>query len=161
MSVAQAELARRLARFEAECDRAGIKLTHQRLEVFREVAGSEEHPDAETVFRSVRERVPTISLDTVYRTLWLLEDLGLVTTLGPKRERTRFDANMESHHHFVCERCGMIRDFESDEFDALEVPEDVAGIGSVDEMHVEVRGLCNECRQRLGRATAERESDDR
>ena len=63
------------------------------------------------VFEGVRERMPTVSLDTVYRTLWWLKDLGLITTLGSSRERTRFDANLSRHHHFVCVQCGLTRDF--------------------------------------------------
>ena len=67
--------------------------------------------------------MPTVSLDTVYRTLWMLHDLGLVSTLGPKRESVRFDANLAQHHHCVCVRCGLARDFESADLDALRVPE--------------------------------------
>ncbi len=115
MPLPDTEVARRLERFRATAREAGIKLTHQRLEVFRELASTEDHPDAETVFHGVRERVPTVSLDTVYRTLWLLEDLGLIVTLGPRRERARFDANLDSHHHFICENCGLVRDFEHEE----------------------------------------------
>jgi Fur family peroxide stress response transcriptional regulator len=139
------ELAARLARFQTVCRDAGLKLTHQRIEVFREVASSNDHPDAEAVFQGVRERVPTVSLDTVYRTLWLLEDLGLVATLGPRCGRTRFDAKVDSHHHFVCESCGLVRDFENAEFDALSVPDDVRRLGDVSRVHVEVRGWCAEC----------------
>jgi len=76
---------RRLEHLSTTVREAGIKLTHQRLEIFRELAKTEEHPDAETLFRAVEVRVPTVSLDTVYRTLWMLRDLGLVTTLGPSR----------------------------------------------------------------------------
>ncbi|MDA8177928.1 MAG: transcriptional repressor, partial [Deltaproteobacteria bacterium] len=91
MKAGNVEIGRRLERFQAACRRAGVKLTHQRLEIFREIAGSTKHPDAETVYRGVRARVPTVSLDTVYRTLWLLDGLGLITTLGPRRESVRFD----------------------------------------------------------------------
>ena len=63
--------------FEQVCRGAGVKLTHQRMEVFREVALSGDHPDAETIYRRVRARIPTVSLDTVYRALWLLAELGL------------------------------------------------------------------------------------
>ncbi|MFH1865971.1 MAG: Fur family transcriptional regulator [Candidatus Eisenbacteria bacterium] len=148
MRVPEPELARRLERFKSASREAGIKLTHQRLEIFREVASTQEHPDAETVFQGVSRRVPTVSLDTVYRTLWLLEDLGLISTLGPRRERTRFDANLDSHHHFVCENCGLVRDFESAEFDALDAPSDVKHLGSVSRVCVEVKGLCRECSER-------------
>jgi Fur family peroxide stress response transcriptional regulator len=145
------EVGRRLGRFTAACRDAGVKLTHQRLEIFREVAASLEHPDAETVHRGVRARMPTVSLDTVYRTLWLLNDLGLVATLGPRRERARFDANLEHHHHYACVRCGLARDFTSLELNALRLPEAVRGFGSVLATHVEVRGVCDRCaRKRAG-----------
>ena len=126
---------------------AGVRVTHQRLEVFREVLASRLHPDAETVFRAVQDRVPTISLDTVYRTLWLLNDLGLITTLGLPHERHRFDGNMRPHHHFVCTRCGLTGDFYSDELDRLAVAEPVREFGDVDRIQVEVRGICHKCRQ--------------
>jgi hypothetical protein len=67
--------------------------------------------------------MPTISLDTVYKTLWLLNDLSLVGTLGAPREGTRFDANLSPHHHFVCVRCGLTLDFYSDELDELKLPQ--------------------------------------
>ncbi len=146
------ELQQRLNRFKEGLRRAGVKLTHQRLEIFQEVARSSDHPDVETVFKGVRERVPTVSLDTVYRTLWLLLDLGLITTLGPPRERVRFDANMRPHHHFVCSQCGKTRDFYSDALDALKVPRPVKSLGRVDSMRVEVRGVCLEC---AGRKTSQ------
>jgi Fur family peroxide stress response transcriptional regulator len=134
-----------MARFEKVCRDAGVKLTPQRIEVFREVARTGDHPDAETVLRGVRRRLPSVSLDTVYRSLWLLANLGLMRTLGPSRERTRFDANLDRHHHFVCVQCGMMRDFTSDAFDGLEPPESVGEIGRAGEVHVEVRGVCHRC----------------
>ena len=102
-------------------------------------------PDAETVFQGVRKRIPTVSLDTVYRTLWLLNDLGLIATLGPPRGRARFDANLSRHHHFVCVRCGLTRDFYSGKFDVLRLPASVKAIGEVETTRVEVRGICVKC----------------
>ena len=145
MKVEDHEVERRIEQFKAASKEAGIKLTHQRLEIFREVAASLEHPDAETVFRAVQARMPTVSLDTVYRTLWLLNDLGLVTTLGPRRESVRFDANLVHHHHYICVRCGLARDFESVDLNALRIPDAVKGFGSVVATHVEVRGICESC----------------
>lgn len=133
----------RLAEWRAAAKAAGLKITHQRLEIFRELSSRDEHPDAEAVFQAVRERVPTVSLDTVYRTLWMLHDLGLITTLGHRR--VRFDTNVGRHHHFVCVRCGLVSDFESDELDQLEVPDAVRGLGGVLEARVEVRGVCAAC----------------
>jgi Fur family peroxide stress response transcriptional regulator len=140
-----AEIQERVARFKAAIRRAGVKLTHQRLEIFSEVARTGDHPDAETVYRGVRKRLPTVSLDTVYRTLWLLLDLGVITTLGPPRERVRFDADMRAHHHFVCTHCGRARDFYSPAFDALQLPAAVKALGRVERTLVQVRGLCARC----------------
>jgi Fur family peroxide stress response transcriptional regulator len=137
----------RLEHLKATAKEAGVKLTHQRLEIFRELAASEEHPDAETLFRAVQQRVPTVSLDTVYRTLWMLHDLGLVTTLGPQRDGMRFDANLDRHHHYLCVRCGLVRDFESQELNGLRVPDAVRRLGSIVDAHVEVRGLCTKCQR--------------
>jgi Fur family peroxide stress response transcriptional regulator len=139
------KVGRRLEQFKAAAKEAGVKLTHQRLEIFREVASSLEHPDAETVFRAVQARMPTVSLDTVYRTLWMLKDLGLITTLGQRRESVRFDANLEHHHHYVCVRCLLARDFESAELNTLCIPNAVKAFGSVVATHVEVRGICESC----------------
>ena len=129
---------------------SGVKLTHQRLEIFRELARTEDHPDAETIFRAVKRRLPTVSLDTVYRTLWMLRDLGLVTTLGPNRDTVRFDVNLDRHHHYVCVRCGLIRDFESPELNGIRLPESLKEMGSIVEAQVEVRGLCAKCERAPG-----------
>jgi Fur family peroxide stress response transcriptional regulator len=145
MKVDKSEVERRVARFKEAARAADVKLTHQRLQIFREVAASADHPSAETVLKALKRKMPTVSLDTVYRTLWLLDDLGLVSTLGPKRESVRFDANLTQHHHYVCMRCGMARDFESAELNALRIPESVAEFGSIDATRVEVRGLCVRC----------------
>jgi Fur family peroxide stress response transcriptional regulator len=138
---------RRLEHLKAHARGAGIKLTHQRLEIFRELAEAEEHPDAETIFRAVQRRVPTVSLDTVYRTLWRLHGLGLVTTLGPQGDAVRFDANLDPHHHYVCVRCGLVRDFTSAELNGLSLPDAVRQLGSIVDAHVEVRGLCAGCQR--------------
>ena len=140
----------RVEHFKRILKEAGVKVTHQRLEIFREVATSGDHPDAETIYKGVRKRLPTVSLDTVYRTLWLLIDLGLLSTLGPFRDRARFDANMRAHHHFVCSKCGMTRDFYSEDFDRLKVPANVKDFGKGLTTQVEIRGICNKCSTKKG-----------
>lgn len=127
------------------CRSTGIKLTHQRMEIFKEVVGSTAHPDAESVFRGVHKRLPALSPDTVYRTLWLLKDLGLITTVGTSRERTRFDGNIKPHHHFVCTRCGATTDFQSRKLDELNLAEEIRDMGEADAFQVTVKGLCKNC----------------
>jgi Fur family peroxide stress response transcriptional regulator len=145
LKVSRREIRLRMNRFAEACRASGAKLTHQRMEIFREVAQAIDHPDAEKVYQRVRERMPTVSLDTVYRTLRWLEDLGFVSTLGPLRERTRFDANLRQHHHFVCMRCGLTRDFHSNHLNNLKLPKSVQSIGQIETMQVEVNGVCGDC----------------
>ncbi len=124
---------------------AGLRMTPQRVEVYREMVGSSGHPGAAEVHGAVRRRLPSISLDTVYRTLWKLVELGLLRPLVTTGDRVRFDALLEAHHHFVCTRCGGTIDFTSRELDDIEIPEDALRLGSVLDAHVEVRGICNRC----------------
>ncbi|MGD1049132.1 MAG: Fur family transcriptional regulator [Candidatus Krumholzibacteriaceae bacterium] len=162
VKVDKSELERRIEHFKEAARKAGIKLTHQRLEIFREVAASLDHPSAEAVLKALEARMPTISLDTVYRTLWLLSDLGLVSTLGPRRESVRFDANLARHHHFFCVRCGLARDFESAALDALRIPKSVAALGSIHTTRVEVRGVCRRCaKQQIAGSKSENPNEPR
>jgi Fur family peroxide stress response transcriptional regulator len=145
------EVERRMAQLKTLARSRGVKLTHQRLEIFREVASRTDHPAVDAVFRAVQARIPTVSLDTVYRTLWVLEELGLLSTLGPRHGAVRFDANLRRHHHYVCTRCGLTRDFESPAFDALETPSSVTSFGEVVATRVELRGVCRQCSESVER----------
>ena len=139
------QIEKRVAAFLEICRRKGIKATHQRTEIIRELAASEEHPDAETILNGVRKRIPAISFDTIYRTLKLLEEKGVVVHVGSMRDRARYDANTEKHHHFVCVECGMIGDFYNKAMDSLPVPREVSEMGSVEGVYVELRGICQKC----------------
>ena len=145
MKITKKEVEQRMKHFKTVCRDKAIRLTDQRIEIFHEIAQTADHPDADQIFQRVRDRIPTVSLDTVYRTLWLLNDLGLVATLGASRERTRFDANLNSHHHFVCGQCGFTRDFYSNDLDNIRLPDSIGSFGEIEATHVEVRGVCQEC----------------
>jgi Fur family transcriptional regulator, peroxide stress response regulator len=134
--------------FAMLCREAGLKATHQRTEIYRQLAATEAHPDAETLYRRVRRRIPAISFDTVYRTLKTLEEKGLIVRVGVPMARTRFDANRRKHHHFVCETCGLVRDFYSPQFDRLAVPAETRKLGAAESVHVEIRGVCQACKRR-------------
>lgn len=139
------EIQERVERMTDACRSAGVKLTPQRTEIFREIASTTAHPDAEEICTRVRKRVPSVSLDTVYRTLWLLDDLGVIFSLSPRKSAARFDANMKPHHHFVCALCGAAQDLESPFLDGLQPPPEAKALGRVIDLQVEVRGLCRSC----------------
>jgi Fur family transcriptional regulator, peroxide stress response regulator len=145
MSVPRAELDRRVHVFSNALRESGFRLTHQRLEVVREVAGSDEHPDVETIYRGVAARVPTVSLDTVYRTLATLAGLGLIARVSSLPGPARYDANMARHHHFLCTRCGAVRDVVGCDVNSSWAPEAMAGPGTVESVDIQLRGICWEC----------------
>lgn len=147
MKVEKTEIQHRIESFKSVAQKAGVKLTPQRLEIFAAVASSLEHPTAESVLKAVKARMPMLSLDTVYRTLWMLQDLGLISTLGSRHESVRFDANLVPHHHYICIHCGLVRDFESPELHQLPIPDSIHVFGSRVGTRVEVQGICRQCEQ--------------
>src|SRR5258708_5982206 len=116
----------RLRGFTEACRDRGTPVTHQRLAVFRALLASDAHPDAEALHPGLRAAYPTLSLGTVYKTLEMLQSLGLahvVSTPGPTR---RFDGNQASHHHLWCVRCRRLMDVELDALADIAPP---AGLG--------------------------------
>jgi len=148
MAAAKAEVERRINEAARTLRRKGLRVTHQRMEILRELAATDGHPEAETVYRRVSERVPTISRDTVYRTLATLEEHGLVSRAEILGGPARYDADTDTHHHFVCTRCGAVKDFRSRALEELPIPRSAKALGRVTSAHVQVRGVCSEC---LGR----------
>ena len=145
MPVPEVETARRVGSLSAALRAGGLRLTNQRLEVVCEIAGTDEHPDVETIYRAVRERVPTISLDTVYRTLGALAVRGLILRVGAAGEPARYDANTSRHHHFVCTRCGAVRDVEGAGLDVWGPAERVPVPGTLERVEVQFKGICAQC----------------
>ena len=143
MDINPLEVEARLDRLKSACREQGLRMTHQRLEIYREVARTGEHPDAETIFKRVRDRMPMISHDTVYRTLAFLEALGSVTRIDSAGGRARFDANTDEHHHFVCSECGSVSDVYINE--PIPLPGGIEELGRAESRHVQIRGVCNNC----------------
>jgi Fur family peroxide stress response transcriptional regulator len=147
MPVTQHEIDDRVTSLSGALRERGIRLTHQRLEVVREIASTDEHPDVETIYRGVRGRVPTISLDTVYRTLGTLAEAGLVRRVTATPGPARFDANVSHHHHFVCTRCGLVRDIVDPALDAVRAADATTAFGTVETVDVHLKGICRSCRE--------------
>jgi Fur family peroxide stress response transcriptional regulator len=148
MRIPKAIVQKRMGKFLEACREQGVKITHQRLEIYRELASTEEHPDAIMLHRRIRKRMPTVSLDTVYRNLRLLESYGIISIVGMSHERLRFDANMEPHHHFSCIKCAKIIDFQSNRAERLAWPAEAEACGKPLSLRLEVRGVCGNCQKK-------------
>lgn len=124
---------------------SGHRLTPQRREVYEVLMEERDHPTATEVFIRAKQRVPTISLATVYNCLEKLVDCGLAKQVNVERDATRYCPNLKEHGHFVCDRCGKVFDVELASENALELawklPEDF----TVTRSEVTLRGVCADC----------------
>jgi Fe2+ or Zn2+ uptake regulation protein len=124
----------------------GQRVTPQRLAIARTVRELDRHTTAETVFGHVSEQMPGVSLPTVYATLDLLEEVGLVRRVPTETGTAVYDPRTEDHHHLVCRRCGDIMDVDAP-VDRGELLGAAATLGfTADDAQVVVRGICARCR---------------
>ena len=123
---------------------AGLAVTHQREAVYAELWSRRDHPTAEELYRSLKPRWPSLSLATVYKSLQTLRSVGLVSAVDTPGSEARFDAEQRSHHHALCERCGLIVDLFDESLDRLQPPLSARGF-SVARHSVQFHGLCARC----------------
>jgi Fe2+ or Zn2+ uptake regulation protein len=123
----------------------GQRVTSQRLVINRMLRERDRHVTAEEVLTSVSETLPRVSLPTVYATLELFEQLGIVRRLNAGSGAILFDSRTSDHHHVVCRRCGVVRDLDAsvDLAPALAAAHG-AGFAS-DRATLVVDGLCARC----------------
>ncbi|KAB0667395.1 transcriptional repressor [Oryzomonas japonica] len=138
-------LQEQLRRFGDACREAGLKLTHQRLEIFSELARSPDHPSVEALHQRLRKKIPTLSLDTVYRTLATFTRHGMITKVETVESQGRFEVTLAPHHHLICSRCNTIMDFQWPSMDEATLPEAVKEWGRIDNRSVVVYGICKNC----------------
>ena len=97
----------------------GLKITSQRLAICNFILSRKDHPTAEKIYQELRNEYPTISLGTIYKTLHLLKDLGLIQELGFNEGSVRYDPDMELHINMVCSKCGIISDYKAEKVEKL------------------------------------------
>src|SRR4030042_4257481 len=118
--------------------RCGMQPTPQRIAVVDSVFKTTAHPSAEEVLKNVRKDCPTLSRATVYNTLNLLVEKGLLKAQVLKEGSVVFDPNIQRHHHFVDEDSGQIYDVPWDTFKVP--PIDCLPVFAITEVQVVVRG---------------------
>jgi Fe2+ or Zn2+ uptake regulation protein len=123
----------------------GFKVTPQRECIFEVLSEAQSHPSAEAVFAEARIRMPTISLKTVYQTLNDLVEMGEIQQFDLGTGASRFDPNVDVHHHLVCLNCGKVRDLYAD-YSRYEIPPEASQGFTVGSAEVVFRGLCEPCR---------------
>ena len=139
------DIDRRVEHFIDACRRHQLKITPQRVAIYRELIQSKQHPTANMMFGTIKKAFPNISFDTVNRALMTFADIGVVDVVegfgGPKR----FDPDTGAHHHLHCTVCGRIIDFEYDRYARLDVPEAISRTFTVVSKRVVLKGICETC----------------
>jgi Fur family peroxide stress response transcriptional regulator len=97
----------------------GFKVTHQRLEIFKYLSNNNSHPTAETIYEAMKLTIPTIGQGTVYKTLSMLTEIGILHELNYANAPTRYDINTSFHINVICTQCGTIVDHESEKVTKL------------------------------------------
>ena len=89
----------------------GIRPSLHRMAVYKYLLEEKNHPSADLVYRELHKSIPTLSKTTVYNTLKLFIDCGLVNEMFLERGESRFDGDISVHSHFICRDCGKVFDF--------------------------------------------------
>jgi Fe2+ or Zn2+ uptake regulation protein len=122
-----------------------MRVTPQRVVLHRALLELDRHVTADELLESVADRLPNVSLPTIYATLELLEDLGMVRRVQ-RAGTTLFDPRTDSHHHLICTACGSIEDLDS-ALDTATLERAAARHGFAPErIEAVVHGRCAACR---------------
>lgn len=108
-------------RIEKACQDKGMRMTEQRRVIARVIAGSEDHPDVEELYRRSSAIDPKISIATVYRTVKLFEDAGILERLAFRDGRARYEEVPERHHdHLIDVNSGEVIEFRNEDIERLQ-----------------------------------------
>lgn len=102
-----------------QCTDSGLKMTGQRRTIIQVLDDSNDHPSVETVYERARAQDDSISMATVYRTLNLLDELGLVVRHEFKENFARYEVNDKHHHHLIDMENGEVIEFQNEEIEKM------------------------------------------
>lgn len=122
----------------------GLRVTPQRFAVYANLSKRGDHPTAEQLLTDLNQNVPIASQATIYSALQALQNVGLVREVLLEEGVSRYDANVEPHHHFRCRCCGEIEDIAWTVFQGIDL--DMLRPGLTPERYeVTVQGVCDRC----------------
>jgi Fur family transcriptional regulator, stress-responsive regulator len=126
------------------------RVTSQRLVIYRELHARKQHVTADQLLDAVSPALPGIAVPTVYATLVLLEELGLVRRLRTGSGAVLFDSHVEPHAHTVCRDCGALADLDG-HWAPPEALRSAADAGfAPDHAQLMIWGVCADCRRAAG-----------
>ena len=123
-----------------------ISLSHQRLKVLEYLTQNQCHPTVDQIYTDLHKDIPTLSKTTVYNTLRVLVEAGLVRVITIEDHEARYDIEVENHGHFKCQTCGTIHDF-CINMDRLR-PGDLHNF-QINDKNVYFKGICPRCLENI------------
>jgi Fur family peroxide stress response transcriptional regulator len=125
----------------------GHRATPQRIAIYEALWKAGSHPSVSDIHEYAIKKDPSISLATVYKTLQLFYEMGLVREMGFRDGSSHYDPKTDFHINLVCDKCGKIEDFDCVSIEDI-VPnlDEKAGF-EAQSFNFEVRGLCSSCRE--------------
>ena len=133
--------------FRQLCKKHNLRITPQRIFIYKAVSSSQEHPNTEHLYKTVKYELPNTSFDTVHRTLLIFYNINLLNVFERFGNPKRFDPNLKNHHYLHCEKCGKIIDFTCEEYDKLHVPKILTSNFKINKKRIIISGLCKECQR--------------
>jgi len=131
-----------------ELSKQGYRMTPQRMMILSAIESSEDHISAEEIYAQIVAKYPNVNISTVYRTLELLERLGLVTKTDLGEGRVRYHpADKGHHHHLICRECGAIIDLDESLLTSLKSTLLREYRFNADLRHLAILGRCVNCRK--------------
>ncbi len=125
----------------------GLKFTSQRIAIYEALAASKEHPSVDDLYSLVKEKHPTLSMNTVYNTLETLKEIGIANEISLFHDKARYDANQAPHHHLVCLKCRRIEDIYDDSLNDLALSSESKNRFQIVGHRVEFHGYCQNCKK--------------
>lgn len=123
----------------------GFKVTLQRLAIYNALCNTKSHPNAEMIYNKLQPYYPTMSLATIYKTVDILHEIGLINILNIGEDSFRYDARTDSHAHVCCTECGRVDDVSIDIGSCMKEAEDKTSY-DLNRHKLYFYGLCPECR---------------
>lgn len=122
----------------------GLRITPQRFAVYANLLAREDHPTVEQILEDVNTDIPIASKASVYSALTILREVNLVREVLLDEGVTRYDANVNPHHHFVCRGCGAIHDLPWQSFNCFDLSK-FSDRFTAESYEVTVKGFCADC----------------
>ena len=119
-----------------------IKITSQRLEILKFLDMNRNHPTAEQIYLKLKEKNPSLSKTTVYNSLETLNKNNIIQVINIDGNTSRYDIKKDLHHHFICKKCGRIKDID---ISCPNINRIIENGYRIDEVHGYFKGICDDC----------------